>query len=191
MKGKTILIILLICVFALFITSNETYTAYESLVDNEVPVAIATWRIDIDGKNIVTATEKIAVGKVTWENDHANSNTAAPGSKGVAIINIDPSKSDVAIKYEISYEDNTINPDCVLTVTSIYLENEELKKIGDHSFEGIIPMSEIKTKNVKKLVINVEWVNNEENNEKDTQIGAGEVEPNYLNIEFKASQHMG
>ena len=190
MKGKTILIILLICVFALFITSNQTYTAYESLVENEVPVEIATWRIDIDGKDVVSATEKIAVGQITWTNEHANSNTAAPGSVGVARINIDPSKSDVAIKYKISYEDHTMNPDCILSVTSIYIEDEQLANVNN-SFEGIITMDDIKNKKILTLVINVEWVNNEENNENDTLIGSGEVEANFLNLELEARQYLG
>lgn len=191
MKGKTILIILLICVFALFITSNETYTAYESSVENEVPIEIATWRIDIDGKDVVSATEKIAVGQITWTNEHANNKTAAPGSVGVARINIDPSKSDVAIQYEITYEDNSINPDCILSITSIYIENQQLERANDNSFEGIITMDDIKNKKIITLVINVEWVNNEENNERDTLIGSGETEADFLNLQFNARQYLG
>ena len=50
---------------------------------------------------------------------------------------------------------------------------------------------DIKNKKIITLVINVEWVNNEENNERDTLIGSGETEGNFLNLQFNARQYLG
>lgn len=188
MRKKTILVIILICLFVLFVTSNQTYTAYQSFVDNDVAVEIATWKINIDGQDIVTSTKDITLSNITWDNNHANDKTAAPGSKGIIKINIDPSEADVAIKYTISYEDHTINSDCILTVTSIALGNEELEKISDNSYGGIITMDQIKNKTTKTLVINVEWLDDKDN---DIDISTMEGNLNFLNLEFNASQYTG
>lgn len=191
MKGKLTIVIIIISIFVLFIFSNKTYTSYQSSVNDEVPLDIAEWKIEIDGQNIATTTKNISLSNIVWESDHTNNNTVAPGSKGQVKINIDPTSSEVAIKYNLTYTDHTINPDCLLTVTSIYLENEELEKISDNSYSGVITLDQIKEKTVKVLVINVEWVNDENNNETDSKIGLNESVPNYLEIEFNASQYTG
>lgn len=191
MKGKIILSIIIICIFALFITSKKTYTSYESLVDNEVDLKIATWKIKIAEQDIVSTNKDISLSNIEWESEHTNDDTVAPGSKGIVRINIDPTESQVAIDYSITYEDHTKNPDCILTVTSIYLENEKLEKISDNSYGGIITMDQIKEQNKKVLVIHVEWVNDENNNKTDSQIGLNESTPNYLNLVFNAKQYTG
>lgn len=188
---KTTLIIILISIFALYFLSSPTYTAYESEVNNEVGVAVADWKIEIDNQDIATSTESISLSNIVWESEHTNNNTVAPGSKGVVTINIDPTTTEVAIKYSISYVDHLLNPDCLLTVTSIYLENEELEKINDNTYAGVITLDQIKNKSVKVLKIHVEWINDEANNESDTQVGLNESQANYLNLEFTAEQYLG
>ena len=82
-----------------------------------------------------------------------------------------------------------MDPNCILTVTSIYLENDELQKDSINSYSGIITLDEMKDTQV--LVINVEWVNDENSDEADSQIGSNGAEPNYLNLEFEAEQYRG
>ena len=190
-KKNIFLLIVIISIFALYFLSNETYTAYESEVNNQVVLAVANWKIEIDGQDIARSTKDISLSNITWESTHTNQATIAPGSKGVVTINIDPTSTEVAIKYNISFSDHTSNPDCLLTVTSIYLEEEKLEKINDNTYSGIITLDQIKNKSVKVLKIHVEWVNDETNNDIDTQIGLNESEANYLNLEFMAEQYLG
>lgn len=191
MRKRIFIVLIIVSCFSLCIFTNKTYTSYESAVDNEVAVDVADWKIEIDGQDITKTTRDISLNNIEWENTHASSTTAAPGSKGIIKIKIDPTSTQVAIKYNITYIDHNLDPECILTVTNIYLEEEELEKISDNTYSGLITMDQIKEGTIKTLVIHVEWVNDENNNESDTQIGLKEKDPNYLKLEFDASQYTG
>lgn len=191
MRKRIFIVLIIISCFSLCIFTNKTYTSYESAVDNEVAVDVADWKIEIDGQDIAKTTRDISLNNIEWENTHASSTTAAPGSKGIIKIKIDPTSTQVAIKYNITYIDHNLDPECILTVTNIYLEEEELEKISDNTYSGLITMDQIKEGTIKTLVIHVEWINDENNNESDTQIGLKEKDPNYLKLEFDASQYTG
>lgn len=190
-KKRIFILLLFVSIFALYFLSSPTYTAYESEVNDQIGIAVAEWKIEIDDQDIARTAENIALSNIVWEGEHTNNNTVAPGSKGVVTINIDPTSTEVAIKYNITYADHLSNPDCLLTVTSIYLENEALEKVNDNTYSGIITLDQIKNKSIKVLKIHVEWVNDEANNEVDTQVGLNESEANYLNLEFMAQQYKG
>ena len=191
MRKRIFIVLIIVSCFSLCVFTNKTYTSYESAVDNEVSVDVADWKIEIDGQDIATTTHDISLNNIVWENTHASELTAAPGSKGIVKIKIDPTTTQVAIKYNITYIDHTIDPDCILTVNNIYLEEEELLKVNDNTYSGVLTMNQIVEGTTRTLVIHVEWINDENNNEIDTQIGLDEKEPNYLKLEFDASQYTG
>lgn len=193
-KNKKPLIISLLFAFSIIsfcIASQKTYTSYESLVNNNINVDIADWIIKIDEQDISTTTQDIKLSNIEWESTHANPKTAAPGSKGKVKINIDPTNNDVAIEYTIKYFDKNLASDCVLTVNNIYLEDEELLQINENTYSGIITMDEIKNNETKVLVLEIEWVNDENNNEIDSEIGLNKSEVDFLKLEFTATQYIG
>lgn len=191
MKKRIYIILIIVSVFSLCIFTKKTYTSYESAINDTVKVDVAEWKIQVDGQDIARATRDINLSNIEWENSHASSTTAAPGSIGTVKVKIDPTSTEVAIKYTIKYTDHNLDPDCILTVTNIYLEEEELEKIDDNTYSGIITMNQIKEGTTRNLVIHVEWVNDENNNEIDTEIGLNEREPNYLKLELDARQYTG
>ena len=190
-KIKIIFGLITFSIIAFGISAKKTYTSYQSYVDNEININIADWDINVDNQNIAKVTETIKLSNVVWEGEHTNPNTAAPGSKGTVRVNIDPRNTEVAIEYTLKYIDHTKDPECVLTITNIYLENEELTKIDEETYYGIITVDQIKEGNVKTLVLEVEWINDEENNEFDSAIGLNNEGVRFLEIEFNASQYLG
>jgi len=191
MKKRIFIVLIIVSLFSLCFFTNKTYTSYESAIDNKVTVDVADWKIEIDGQDIATTTRDISLRNIEWHHKHASNETAAPGSTGIIKVKIDPTSTQVAIKYNVTYIDHNLDSDCILTVTNIYLEEEELEKVSDNTYSGIITMDQIKQGTTKNLVIHVEWINDENNNEIDTQMGIGEKEPNYLRLEFDASQYTG
>ena len=179
------------CILLLYFLSNPTLTAYESDIDETLSVPIANWSVHVDQKNISEESLDIPLKNITWEADHTNPNKVAPGSRGTVLIDIDPTSTQVAIKYTLSYEDHTTNPDILLTIISISLDDEEIEKVDDHTYEGIITLNQIKARSRKMLKVEVEWVNDEANNDYDSSIGLGESEADYLNLTFQAEQYKG
>lgn len=184
-------VLVIMSLISIYFISKKTNTAYETVVDNEVNLDIATWKIEIDEQDIATATSDISIKNITWENEHSEPNKAAPGSKGIVRIKIDPTDTQVAVEYNIKYFDHLLDPNCLLTVTSIDLEGEDLTKVEDNLYHGYIPLDEIQNGAEKYLVIHVEWQNNEDENNQDTNIGKGDTEAHYLKLEFSAHQYTG
>lgn len=191
-KIKNVFILLfLVSLLIIYLTSNKTYTSYESLVEDEILLDVANWEINVDGQNIAKSTREISLKNIEWTSEHTNNKTVAPGSKGVIRITIDPANTQVAVDCNVSYIDHKQDENIILTVTSMYLDGEEWESTEENSYSGIITLDQIKNKEQKHLVINVEWINNEENNEVDSKIGLSESEPNYLKLELTAKQYTG
>lgn len=192
-QGTKVIIVALIifsCAFIYF-SSKRTNTSYETEGEGEVDLPVAVWSFKIDDQNIATAASDIVIKNISWENEHASANTVAPGSKGIVTIKIDPTDTQVAVGYEITYYDHTMDPDCLLTVTSIELENEELTHLSGNRFQGFIPLDKVLNGEEKTLIINVEWLNNENENETDSNVGKGDVEGTYLKLGLRAYQYIG
>ena len=190
-KIKIIFSLIIFSIIAIGLGAKKTYTSYQSFVNNEIKINIADWNINIDNQNIAKVTETIKLSHVQWEGEHTNPKKAAPGSKGRVKVSIDPRNTEVAVEYTMKYIDHTKDPECVLTITNIYLEDEELIKIDEETYYGIISIDEIKEGRVKTLVLEVEWINDESNNEFDSEIGLNGEDVRFLEIEFNASQYLG
>lgn len=194
MKVKNAIVIFVLVILLLgsiYFVGSKTYTSYESETNGDVSLDIADWKIKINDQEIVEESQEIKLSNIEWLGDHTASNRVAPGSKGVVRINIDPTTTEVAIKYSISYVDHNSDPNTVLSVSSITLDDGELTREEDGSYSGIITLDEIKKGQKKVLNIEVEWVNDENNNVSDTQIGLEDSIPQYLKLDFHASQYQG
>lgn len=190
-ENVSIFILLIMSIALLYIIANKTYTSYESETNGDISLDIADWKIKINDQEIVEESQEIKLSNIDWLGDHTANNRVAPGSKGVVKINIDPTTTEVAIKYSISYVDHNSDPNTVLSVSSITLDDGELTREEDGSYSGIITLDEIKEGQKKVLNIEVEWVNDENNNVSDTQIGLEDSIPQYLKLDFHASQYQG
>ena len=145
-----------------------------------------------------TPTE-FTIDNFVWDTDsHVTDGKVAPGMKGQFEIEIDPKDTDVSIEYSIKIDNSrfTESNDINLKIKKIILDGEEYEftsvpvieevenELGE--IEEIVTNTEIKISFVKplseiqsndddvridSLLVDVEWENNEEFNEKDSEIG--------------------
>ncbi len=191
MKHSTY-IITIICIFScvlLYVLGNRTFTAYESKVKDDILLNIADWKIFVDDQDISTQEKEIKLSNIIWSSNHTRENMVAPGSKGVVHLLIDPSTTEVAFKYTISYVDHLKDPSVVLTVKSMTLDGKSIDISDDDTFSGTITLDDLDKKKKISLDINVEWVNDEANNENDSIVGMNKEEANYLKLNLEASQY--
>lgn len=193
MKNNTKLLLCILVVFsivALYFGGKKTYTAYESMVDENMNIDIAQWNILVDGENITSDTKSISLKNIEWDSEHTREGRVAPGSRGIVKVEIIP-QSDVSMEYKISYKDHNMDPNIILTVNSISLDGDDYIKDSDNSFSGIIPLEQIIGGKKMYLTIEVEWINDEANNDIDSNIAINGGEANYLSLTLDAKQYMG
>lgn len=192
--GKNNLIKILCVVFlcigiAFYLYFKDAYSIFEGIVNGFINPNIATWNIKVNDI-LVTTEEPVSVDitSITWKSDHVADNKVAPGSIGSLDIVIDPTDTDVAIRYDIEVIDKNIEPEKLLTVHSVADLSSNLIRTGVSTYTGIITLDEIDNKDVENIKLSVEWIDD------NTEINfdsIGDDVSDYLVINFRAIQYRG
>lgn len=180
------------CLWIIYEMGGKTYTAFESEVIGDASVEVATWNILINEKNLNEFIEQdLLVDNITWDTNHTREGKVSPGSVGVMKLVIDPSTTEVAIRYDITYEDREFSDEYLLHILSIAVDNDELIRTGENTYTGIFSLDDINNKKKKEILISLMWENDENQNVNDTMIGTGIKQPSYAKLHFRASQYQG
>lgn len=199
MKNRKItLLVVLSFLFLLIFGTAYTYSVFQSSKSGNMDVNIAAWNIILNDSNVVE-THTFSLNDLTInKNDNVKDSTFAPGSTGYFNINIDPSDTQVAIKYEIVVKPFEFEIDGVvlnnenLRISRATVNGSDITNTTDGRFVGVIPYKENRTSaDIVKLYVEIEWVNEESNNEMDSIIGFnGNVDAD-IPMEINFSQYLG
>lgn len=193
MKKIDKVLLFLACLSIFIFAVSKSFASLESKVDAKSTVYVGKWNILVNGQNLNSRyTDEITLNDIVWEsNEHVSEGMAAPGSKGVISFEIDPTDTDVAVKYKITFSDHTDDPNYLLTIREISTDGTPLIKSGPNSYTGIFSLQDILNGATKTISIDVEWINDESNNEYDSLIGSQSEEAKFLYIDMEAVQYNG
>lgn len=192
MKNIKLLIAIFALTFFLFFFSARTYSSLLSKTSGNTTAQLAKWNILINNTNISsTYTETVSINDIKWESDHAIEYNAAPGSTGIIKLVVDPTDTQVAIRFDLTVIDHTVDEMKLLTINKMTLGGKELVKTAPNTYTGVFTLEDIETHQTSEITIEATWINEEENNENDSKIAQGEIEPQYLGLDFKAIQYHG
>ena len=153
--------------------AGATYSRYISSASTTPTAKVAKWKVTVNNVDITGKSETFEA-PITWEeNENIANDVIAPGRKGTSTLTIDPSGSQVAVKYSIKIGDLTgangeyTNPVEVesIQVDGVTLEYDETTKTYSKDLE----LTELKPQDVK---VNVIWKTT--NDENDTAAGVAE-----------------
>lgn len=199
MSKKIRVLIVTIILIMLVLIVRSTYSKYTNLAVANVEERVGNWVIKINDKDVTTVDEfgnfgVFEIDDFTWnwsESPHVKEPKVAPGMKGYFDLKIDPTGTDVSIKYTLTIDDSKIaemlgippggaTDRINLKMTGIIENGETLELPRDE--DGNIVITKVKTleqiksddedDRVDKLKVEVTWENNEDNNDIDSQIGS-------------------
>ncbi|MBQ9853986.1 MAG: hypothetical protein IJO57_03015 [Bacilli bacterium] len=168
---------------------TETFGLFETNNVMIVNSEIGKWNIYINETSVTEET--FVVDSITvMNNEKVKDGKIAPGTSGYFDIVIDPTDTDVSIRYDISFD------------FSLILNSFSIKKIeeaggvnliqtDEFTYTNIIDLKSIKEGTTNTIRVYVDWINNEENNEQDSEVG--QTKDNYINIpiNISVSQYLG
>ena len=161
-------------------------------IDTSQNAVLAKWNITLNNTLITqTMSDTIALGNITWTNSHANPEKVAPGSSGIVDLVINPQDTQVSFRYDITFTDHNVDPNVLLTITNMSANGNNLIHTAANTYTGIFPLSEIEDHQTKVITIYISWLDDENNNETDTQVGTGELTGDLIGITFVAKQYRG
>lgn len=190
MNKKSLYLICFIFLLVTIFTIVDSYGLFESNNTLSIDNNIARWNVLINGSDI-KYNDTFVVDKVNLiDNENVQSGKIAPGSLGYFDIVIDPSDTDTAIRYDVTFDFSSLNNKVVVSsIEEVYSGN--LIRTDLNTYSKVITLDDIKNNVVNTVRIYIKWDNNEEDNDTDSEIGS--IINNHISIPVtvSASQYLG
>lgn len=190
MKKICFIISFLLLIVAVYKIS-DTYALLESKSNRVVETGLGKWTILVNDVDI-TKTIDFTLDSMNWDgNENVKEKKIAPGVGGYFDITIDPTDTDVSVRYDMFF-DFSVFENSSIAVTSISdIDGNSLIKTDVDTYTGVINLDEIKNGKTSTIRVYVVWENNDEKNEYDTSLGM--VAGNVLEIPISVtvSQYTG
>lgn len=213
MNKKIRIVILIAILILLALIIQSTYSKYTNKAVGTINETTADWVIKINDKDITIPDENGEIGvfeieDFTWDWESAPNvkpPKVAPGMSGYFKLKVDPTGTQVSVKYTITIDDSKIaemlagigvtGEDLAdrinLKITGIKENGVDIELPRDD--DGNIVISKIKelediqsnneTDRIDELEIKVTWEDNEANNDIDSKIGS--VPNNVIKLPIK------
>lgn len=147
---------------------GTTFSKYTNKITGDGETQVAKWSFKVNNETEEFATIKLAD---TYDKSTLLNGKIAPGTKGSFDIIIDATDSEVGVKYEVDFQNETNKP----TNLKFKYNDESLEKIEDleEYFTDIIDADD--TNKVRTMTVNWEWLyetdDATENDKIDTEEG--------------------
>lgn len=192
---KKILILVCMCMILIFIYEMiHIYAVFHSEMVGNIQFKNGTWNIIVNGTEISRGVEtKFVIDQInTQENGHVITGKLAPGLSGNFEITINPKDTDVAVKYDVSLnQENLKNQNLKIKSVEEVQEGETLTKTGENTYTGIISLEKIKSGVFHKIKVEVEWIDDGQNDTEDTKLGIVYNSKLEIPITVHACQYLG
>ena len=168
----------------------EAYSLFESNRVNTTSLDIASWQIKINQDIIAGSSSDFTVDTMNWSSStNVKEGKVAPGMTGYFDITIDPNQTDTSIRYDVTFDFSNLDENQFTIDRIIEVDNKGIVRTGVNTYSNIITLNEINNHETNTIRVYLTWINDEDNNEKDSELG--KVANNVVNIPVtvSASQH--
>lgn len=194
-KIKVLFLILTIIVVLVLINKIiKTYALFYSEAEANVIEKIGNWTIKVNNKDISNGiVEKFNIEQLQLDvNENVKEGKIAPGLKGKFLIIIDPTDTDVSIRYDVSFDTSLLKTENIKLDKIEKIDSEDvLTKIEDNTYSGIISLSDINNGKKDKIEVTFSWEDIELYNDSDTELG--KIKDNQISIPITVTitQYLG
>ena len=191
---KVLIIIILFVVLFVCYKITTTYAVFYSEGNGQVVQKNSNWKILVNNTNISSGIlTKFEVNEFeTSQNEHVEDGKIAPSITGFFFITIDPTNTDVSIRYDINLDKTALEGKTIEIITIEEIETKaNLTLTAENTYTGVIPLIKIKEGTTNKIKIAITWENNEENNESDTALGSSVNAKMNIPITVSIKQYLG
>ena len=165
-RKKVIIVSSILIIMLLAFIGGQAYAKYISQVRGNGIAEIATWSFKVNGQKEQVQEIKLVS---TYNSETLVNNKIAPGTSGSFNIIVDATGSEVGIKYNIKFAEESNKPQ---NLKFVYggKEYDSIKQLGDELSGTIAANEEDKTR-----TINVQWKWNYETGSSAKQINANDI----------------
>lgn len=189
---KLLRLLIIITFFGLLLIILNSFGLFETEGIGVVNQSTGKWIIKINDVDITNEQNlKFSINNFIYEkNDKVADNKIAPNGSGYFDLIIDPTGTDVSVRYDISF-DFSIADNIPSLKIDVINNDSDIIKTSDNNYTGVIKLSDIKKGKKSNLRVKIMWENIEDNNEFDSVIGTNENSKIIIPIKVKAIQYTG
>ena len=201
-KKVKFIILCLILIFVILILTN-TYSKYVNEATARKEANIGQWLIKINEQDITGENNTFLIDDFTWDWDsmpHVKEPKVAPGMKGNFSLKVDPTGTDVSIKYTIKVDEKELAKIAAINLKITGLKENGVEQELTIDENGELVLEKIKTleqiqegtDTIDNLEIEVTWEdeNTEESNKMDSLVGAEANTTIQMPIEVNVIQYI-
>lgn len=193
--GKKIKIVLYIVTAILAIMSahilKSTYAAFETDATGKADFQVGKWIIKLNEFDISSGqTINFTINSFVYtENSHIKNGCIAPGRSGYFDVVLDPSGTDVAVRYDITLDiDGEYEENIKYYITTT---DGSMIKTNADTYSGVMDLGSISNGDVATLRINLEWDNDSLHDESDTEMGIIRNNSISIPVQITVIQYLG
>lgn len=171
---KACYILGLITIVVISIEVLNAFGLLESETTRVVQNRLGKWTILVNNTNVTASEIDFNINSITYNTaSTVQSGKLAPGLGGYFDIAIDPSDTEVSIRYDITYDTTAFeDADTTLGISGVSeISNKQIVRTDENTYTGIISLSDIANERVDTIRTTISWVNDETKNEEDSELG--------------------
>lgn len=190
-KFKLWLLVILFFILSIYLVA-DSYALFETNSSGEANSTIGKWVIKISDVLISdNQMEEFSVDNFVYEtNDNIADGYIAPGRNGYFDIVLDPTGTDVAIRYDLSFDNEQTYGDNIKYSVTL-LNGEETIKTGPNTYSGIVTLDQIEQNTKITLRINLTWESERNYDYNDTTLGMTEDAKIRIPVGISVNQYLG
>lgn len=190
-KFKLWLLVILFFILSIYLVA-DSYALFETNSSGEANSTIGKWVIKISDVLISdNQMEEFSVDNFVYEtNDNIADGYIAPGRNGYFDIVLDPTGTDVAIRYDLSFDNEQTYGDNIKYSVTL-LTGEETIKTGPNTYSGIVTLDQIEQNTKITLRINLTWESERNYDHNDTILGMTENAKIRIPVGISVNQYLG
>lgn len=145
---------------------------FEESVTTKAGERLAKWDITINNTTMGTNTNTFALSSLSWTgSQRVKPGKVAPGMSGVFTIDIDPGDTEVAIRYDITFDTSELTNTEFQITSVLELTDGNLVRTGENTYSNIITLADIALEKVHQVRVTLVWNNNDYNSDVDSEWG--------------------
>ena len=183
---------LIMLVITIYVIST-TYALFQRQIKGSVVKNVGKWSIKINGADVLKGTsEEFNMQQfVVDENENTKPGKMAPGTTGLFELSIDPTDTQISVRYDISIVLDEITNDKVQLISVEKDSTNNIVKTAENTYTGIIPLEEIEKGAIDLVKIKFCWENDERNNMVDSEIGTIINSKIQIPVKVNITQYLG
>ena len=171
-----------------------TFSLLESETTKVVQNALGQWTILVNDVDVTSESVDFDIDTINYDTDvNVVNGKLAPGLGGYFDIAIDPSGTEVSVRYDITFDTTELDAsETSLAISSIRERSgKRIIRTGPHTYTGIITLTEIGQDKVDTIRTTISWPNVEANNDKDYELGKTEDQTVEIPVTVLLTQYTG